>query len=180
MLFTHVLSKCPLCQYSLAGLPPRHQCPECGFAYDDRMSIRRLDLKRGLVVTGIIVAVYLLQIGFMALGRGIAFVPAITYFALAFFLVYGMYLYRNRRRNKIITWPDGFQFIKKGVPSPVYPWNEIKSLRKSVIDGWVFLSLHDGTEQRLFSPTFFGTHKRAARFVKEINELREEYVRRGQ
>ncbi|MCH8251391.1 MAG: hypothetical protein IID36_02955 [Planctomycetes bacterium] len=144
------------------------------------MSIQTLNLKRNLIVIWSIFAGYLFLFGFLAYRGGIASVPAITYFALAFFLVYGMYLYRNRRRNKIITWPDGFQFIKKGVPSPVYPWNEIKSLRKSVIDGWVFLSLHDGTEQRLFSPTFFGTHKRAARFVKEINELREEYVRRGQ
>lgn len=28
------LERCPMCKYDLAGLPARHACPECGFAYD--------------------------------------------------------------------------------------------------------------------------------------------------
>lgn len=29
------LTKCPTCDYLLDGLPRRHRCPECGFAYDE-------------------------------------------------------------------------------------------------------------------------------------------------
>lgn len=174
------LSECPLCRYSLKGLPPRHQCPECGFAYDARMSIRPLDLKRNLIVMGSFFAWFLIQFGFLAYRGGIASVPAITYVMLAVYPVFGLYLYRNRRRNKIISWPDGFQFVKRGAASRVYAWNEIESLRQSRVNGWVYLSLHDGTEKRLFGSTFFGSNKKTARFVKETNELREEYARRGQ
>lgn len=29
------LHRCPMCDYDLTGLPAAHQCPECGFQYDD-------------------------------------------------------------------------------------------------------------------------------------------------
>ncbi len=32
---------CPMCNYSLAGLPRDYQCPECGFLYDQSMRIWR-------------------------------------------------------------------------------------------------------------------------------------------
>ena len=31
-------TKCPICGYSLDGLPARHSCPECGFDYDKSMT----------------------------------------------------------------------------------------------------------------------------------------------
>jgi len=33
------LTHCPQCGYDLAGLPRRHNCPECGFAYDESMFV---------------------------------------------------------------------------------------------------------------------------------------------
>lgn len=33
------LGRCPQCDYSLRGLPRRHQCPECGFTYDESMFV---------------------------------------------------------------------------------------------------------------------------------------------
>lgn len=173
------LSKCPMCRYSLAGLPARHQCPECGFPYDERMSIRAYDLKRNLIGLGGLFAWFLFCFGSLAYKHGIASVPTIAYTAFLVFPVLGPYFYRNRRRNKIISWPDGFQFIRKSVPSRVYAWSEIKSFRRSLINGWVYIALHDEPEERLFGKNFFGTHKKAARFVKEANELREEYVGSG-
>ncbi len=175
-----MIESCPVCRYSLAGLPVRYRCPECGFAYDDRMSIRALDLRLHVVLIGSFAAVFLIQFGFFVYRGGIASVPAISYLMIGYFPVYALYLYRNRRRNKIITWPGGFQFIRKSVPSRAYAWNQIKSFRRSLVDGCAYILLHDGTETRLFGLRFFGTHKSTARFVNEVNQLREEYVRSGQ
>lgn len=33
--------RCPDCGYRLYGLPPRHQCPECGFPYDEYTHVWR-------------------------------------------------------------------------------------------------------------------------------------------
>ena len=33
------LNRCPICRYSLRGLPVEHKCPECGFEYDQETSV---------------------------------------------------------------------------------------------------------------------------------------------
>ncbi|MCH8878276.1 MAG: hypothetical protein IID34_00150 [Planctomycetes bacterium] len=37
----HRLGKCPICSYSLRGLPSEYRCPECGFPYDSQTRIWR-------------------------------------------------------------------------------------------------------------------------------------------
>jgi hypothetical protein len=33
------ITECPVCRYSLEGLPRDYQCPECGFGFDHRMRV---------------------------------------------------------------------------------------------------------------------------------------------
>ena len=33
------LKECPQCEYDLDGLPRRHRCPECSFAYSEQMFV---------------------------------------------------------------------------------------------------------------------------------------------
>lgn len=36
MILRPPLANCPVCNYSLQGLPASHRCPECGFEYDEQ------------------------------------------------------------------------------------------------------------------------------------------------
>ncbi len=55
------LRRCPVCRYDLQGLPANHNCPECGFTYDDTMQIWWVPVIPGwmFLVAGITVFVVL-------------------------------------------------------------------------------------------------------------------------
>lgn len=40
------LKICPTCGYDVSGLPHQHQCPECGFAYDEGMYLLVANVRR--------------------------------------------------------------------------------------------------------------------------------------
>jgi len=45
------IDRCPVCRYSLQGLPSAHHCPECGFEYDEHTRVwrpKRIRALRGL------------------------------------------------------------------------------------------------------------------------------------
>jgi len=55
------LKRCPVCEYGLCGLPSRHQCPECGFAYDEKTLVLRPEgHRRWILVTISILVIVLL------------------------------------------------------------------------------------------------------------------------
>ena len=90
------LNRCPLCNYSLRGLPDRHACPECGFSYDKQMIVERPNVKTHLLGAAAYTVLFLGQSGWMASRGGLASVPAITYVTLAFYPLFAWYLWRRR------------------------------------------------------------------------------------
>ncbi len=65
MLLRPPLTRCPVCNYSLAGLPPAHNCPECGYEYDESTLILRPTRRWGPVSKSTlawVIGIYLLGI----------------------------------------------------------------------------------------------------------------------
>lgn len=65
MLLRPPLTRCPVCNYSLAGIPPTHNCPECGYEFDEATLIFRPTRRWGPISKSAlawIIGIYLLGI----------------------------------------------------------------------------------------------------------------------
>lgn len=164
-----MLSRCPLCNYSLIGLPDRHKCPECGFSYDKRMEVLTLALRKQVFWLVVWALVLLGQAAILAYRAGLASIPMIAYAIISFFPLYGFYLWRKQKQDKILLWQDGLQVITKSKPGPVYSWQDIRVAEQSLIDGRAILKMRNGDRITLFGRKFFGSHNRTGDFVKSIN-----------
>ena len=171
-----MLSRCPLCNYSLIGLPDRHKCPECGFSYDKQMEILTLALRKQVFWLVVGAFVFLGQAAFFTWRGGLASIPMLSYAIILFYPVYGFYLWRRRQQDKILLWQDGLQVIRRSKPGPVYSWQDIRAAEQSLIKGYAFLQMRDGDRITLFDRRFFGSHQRTTDFVKRINNRRSESV----
>ncbi len=171
-----MLTRCPLCNYSLVGLPERHKCPECGFSYDKRMEVLTLALRKQVFWVVASTLVFLGLAAFFASSGGLASIPMIFYAIILFYPLYGFYLWRRRQQDKILLWQDGLQVIKKSRPGPVYSWQDIRTAEQSLINGYAILQMRDGDKITLFGRQFFGSHERTGDFVKSINNRRSESV----
>ncbi len=171
-----MLSRCPLCNYSLIGLPDRHKCPECGFSYDKRMEVLTPALRKQVFWLVAWTLVFLGQAAFFAYRGGLASIPMLTYAIISFFPLFGFYLWRRRQQDKILLWQDGLQVIKKSKPGPVHSWQDIRVAKQSFINGDAILKMQDGNRITLFDRKFFGSHQRTKDFVKRINNRLSESV----
>ncbi len=165
-----MLTRCPLCNYSLTGLPDQHKCPECGFSYDKRMEVLTAALRTQVSWLVAWTLVFLGLAAFFAYRGGLASIPTITYALILFNPLYGFYIWRKRKQNKILLWQDGLQMIRRSKPGPVYLWQDIRVAEQSFVGGHAVLHMRDGDKIALFGRKFFGSHGRTADFVKRIND----------
>ncbi len=117
---------------------------------------------------------FLGQAAFFAYRGGFASMPMISYAIISFFPLYGFYLWRKQKQDKILLWQDGLQVITKSKPGPVYSWQDIRVAKHSIINGYAILHLRNGDRITLFDRKFFGSHRRTKKFVKSINDRRSE------
>ncbi len=174
-----MLARCPLCNYSLNGLPDRHNCPECGFSYDKRMEVLTFALRTQVSWLVAWTLVFLGLAAFTAWTVGLASIPMIMYAMILFYPLYGLYLWRKREQNKILLWQDGLQVIRRSRPSPVYSWQDICVAEQSFVGGHAVLHMRDGDKIALFGRKFFGSHGKTGDFVKRVNDLRSESAGRS-
>ena len=151
------------------GLPDRHKCPACGFSYDKRMEVLSLVLRKQVFWLVVGTLVFLGLAAFFAWRGGLASIPMITYAMILFYPLYGFYLWRKQKQDKILLWQDGLQVITKLKPGPVYSWQDIRVAEQSLIDGRAILKMRNGDRITLFGRKFFGSHNRTGDFVKSIN-----------
>ena len=171
------LTTCPVCAYSLMGLPDRHACPECGFSYDKRMLVETVNLKKQLSLA---IAFSLFALPMLGLWGWMTYISGVARgFGFLVFLCFPIggwygYFWRRRHNNKIIVWDAGIQVIRKGKPGPVHSWDGIESVERSSVNGCAIVYLRDGSTARLFGERFFGSHRKTGEFVSRLRRCQDE------
>lgn len=125
------LKHCPRCRYNLRGLPARHTCPECGFAYDPDCVIIRLrgwrkrDVWSILGLGGILIAVLVDAFRPPFYGRPAEWLRALAYLGLPVAWL-GYYVARARfNRRAVIINHLGVTFDTPTIRVRFVPWSDI-------------------------------------------------------
>lgn len=121
-----MLVRCPICAYSLYGLPDRHRCPECGFDYDQGMEVIEQSATLAVIFVGCLamaaVGTFLMW-PIRLRGLGIVFAPIgvvyMVWYVARFFTGY---------RNKVVIGPDGIWLIQRRRVRSRFAWNQISRI----------------------------------------------------
>jgi len=158
-----MLIRCPLCTYSLRGLPDRHRCPECGYDYDQRMEVIEQSATLAVIFLGCLA---MAAVGLFILwpiqlrGLGVVFAPI----GLVYMLWYVTRFFAGYH-NKVVIGPDGIQLIKRRRVRDRFSWSQISR----VTGGRGSVELRDRHDCILHSVTegFLGSDNR----LKQLREV---------
>lgn len=157
------MEACPVCRYSLRGLPARHKCPECGFRYNKHACL---------------VAPYRLLQVILAVANSVMFLTGVSLWLLKvsgighwFLLTCGLtgfvYAARCRRMSNrfILVSSDELRVIDLRTQEEVIPMTKIVDAKWSRISGIVTVTGITGRELIVIPSEFLGSHRRSRRVV---------------
>ncbi len=123
------LKRCPRCEYSLAGLPRKHRCPECGLEYDEHTRV--WEVRKPWALRGVLLLVLF----------GLLAIEALFYclyptgvfasqWAGAIFLLVSVVLFvrqwlLNHRRDFAAVTPKGVMLRLQAFRTRVVPWARV-------------------------------------------------------
>jgi hypothetical protein len=166
------LETCPVCGYSLQGLPDRHHCPECGFAYDRntqvfRQANRTLILEVTVGIIGLMVSV----LGLVALDA-VASIMAILIFTV-WVCAAGRRLLTGERNMAVLS-QAGVTITEPGKEQQHIPWRDMGRIHQSSINGTVHFENRQGRKLLSLPSEFLGAQRRTRQFVQSAKLWHEE------
>lgn len=120
------ITECPVCRYSLDGLPRNYHCPECGFEYEETMRVwvaRTSRIFKILLfgvgpVLGVICVIIFLYHGKRA--------PVFLLLQLSFQSLIFAFLYRNKMSGFVVVGAKGITFKCGRRPTVLRPWTDVQ------------------------------------------------------
>jgi len=162
-----ILGVCPVCRYSLVGLPRKHNCPECGFLYDKRACLFTRS-NGAMIVYGVVSVVFVL-IGMLLWWGGLPRVGA------GLFVTAGLpgvvaTLWRLRCRNNfVLVSLDNVRVIASREEEVVVPMRMVDSARWSSTSGGVEVLSHDGAVLTTIPPSLLQSARRSKKLAITIS-----------
>jgi len=152
-----------MCRYSLAGLPDKHRCPECGLFYERESSvIERARL--GWVILAIAYAVML------ATGIALLVLRGVISVWLAGAVGVAGVLWRLRGpRRMVLASRERLRIIGRTANEETYPMVRIRAAKWSRVDGAVSIFGTDGELVTRVPQGFLSSNKRAKKLAAVIN-----------
>lgn len=166
-----MIDSCPVCRYSLTGLPDEHVCPECGFAYErDAILVEEHSYTwKSYAAVACVPILFVVCISLLS-GRLGGLLPAS--FMIPTSLVAG--LWRARRpKNAGLVSRTSLRIFRRGVVQRQIPLAVIRNAKWSFVTGTIDITGTDGETILAVPNRFLLTNRRAKALASAINE----YVR---
>lgn len=161
------LKSCPVCDYSLQGLPDHHACPECGFAYDKSMQV----IVQSTRYAGFAFVFFGLLSGSMAVGiiRHASWIASFMLLGSIGAIIVGFRTYVLQRRNKAVVGPTGIFLMHQNGAIEEFSWDDVGSAAYNKLGGGAKLLTADGQKLRTVDYVFFGADRPAREFIALVN-----------
>ncbi|MCH7924389.1 MAG: hypothetical protein IIC51_02515 [Planctomycetes bacterium] len=166
-----MIDSCPVCRYSLTGLPDEHGCPECGFRYErDAVLIEEHRYTWKYFAAGVAFPICFAAGTWLSSGNfgGLfpASIPILTLLVVA--------LWRARRpKNAGLVVRTSLRIFRRGVVQRQIPLAVIRNAKWSFVTGTIDITGTAGKTIFTVPNRFLQTNRRAKALVSAINE----YVR---
>lgn len=130
----HRLGKCPVCSYSLRGLPSEYRCPECGFPYNSQTRIWR-PLKPKAIFGGLFgfIGGSIGVVLFVADSPRIGLPVLVLWIGLACYVTWRFYsIYK--RGQFVCAGPDGIRYRLHKTEAQLILWKDIAAIHRLRFD----------------------------------------------
>jgi len=163
--------RCPRCDYSLAGLPDKHRCPECGFEYERRMLVIRQSSRYTFIYVGLAVFCVIGVIPPLLIGGRMLLLAFNSVCVAGMFLSFA----HLRRRNRAVLSSRGFSLISRNGPPREFRWREVGAVEYKSFGGGVTVRGTDGNKLHEIPAEFFGSQRKVRQFLAAADEWRARY-----
>lgn len=164
-----MITLCPMCRYSLHGLPAKHTCPECGFRYD-RNAYTASRPRVGLII--FVAANVALVLAGIGLWWWYGAAPRAT--TASMFVIVGlMYLVATswrlaRCKRFVLVSDDELRIFDARHQEQVFPMTQISDAKWSRTDGMVEVFAHGGAVLTRIPSSLLGSHRRSKTLATTI------------